>query len=104
MVEARVDAFFGELQRNPVIPAVRGSDSALRTALKGSHPAVFVLGGDIFRVLERVKVAGRRPPVCINVELVGGVSADASGLRCVYQRGAGRRRLRGRERVAISLQ
>jgi glycerol uptake operon antiterminator len=81
MVEARVDAFFGELQRNPVIPAVRGSDSALRTALKGPHPAVFVLGGDIFRVLERVKVAGRRPPVCINVELVGGVSADASGLR-----------------------
>src|SRR5215210_5940036 len=81
MVEARVDAFFGELQRNPVIPAVRGSDSALRTALRGPHPAVFVLGGDIFRVLERVKVAGRRPPVFINVELVGGVSADASGLR-----------------------
>ena len=40
-----------------------------------------MLGGDIFRVLERVKAAGRRPPACINVDLAGGVSADASGLR-----------------------
>jgi glycerol uptake operon antiterminator len=60
---------------------VRGPDSALRAALVGTHAAVFVLGGDIFQVLERVKAAGRRPPVCINVDLVGGVSADASGLR-----------------------
>jgi len=81
IAEARVGAFFGELQRNPVIPAVRGPDSALRAALAGTHAAVFVLGGDIFRVLERLKAAGRRPPVCINVDLVGGVSADASGLR-----------------------
>jgi glycerol uptake operon antiterminator len=80
-VEARVEAFFGGLQRNPVIPAVRGPDSALRAALAGQHAAVFVLGGDIFRVLERIAAAGRRPPVCVNVDLVGGVSADASGLR-----------------------
>jgi glycerol uptake operon antiterminator len=80
-VEARVGAFFGGLQRNPVIPAVRGPDSALRAALAGRHAAVFVLGGDIFRVLERIGAAGRRPPVCVNVDLVGGVSADASGLR-----------------------
>ena len=58
--------FFGELQRNP---------------LAGTQAAVFVLGGDIFRLLERVKEAGRRTPVCINVDLGGGVSADASGLR-----------------------
>ena len=81
IAEARVGAFFGELERNPVILAVRGPDSALRTSLTGPHAAVFVLGGDIFRVLERVKVVGRRPAVCINVDLVGGVSADASGLR-----------------------
>ena len=73
--------FFGGLRRNPVIPAVRGPDSALRAALAGAHAAVFVLGGDIFQVLERVRAARRRPPVCINVDLVGGVSADASGLR-----------------------
>lgn len=79
--EARVRAFFGGLQRDPVIPAVRGPDSALRAALAGQHAAVFVLGGDIFRVLERIGAAGRRPPVCVNVDLVGGVSADASGLR-----------------------
>ena len=71
----------GSLQRNPVIPAVRGADSALRAALAGTQAAVFVLGGDIFRLLERVKEAGRRTPVCINVDLGGGVSADASGLR-----------------------
>jgi Glycerol-3-phosphate responsive antiterminator len=81
VAEVRVGAFLGGLQRNPLIPAVRGPDSALRAALAGAHAAVFVLGGDIFRVLERVKAAGRRPPVCINVDLVGGVSADASGLR-----------------------
>lgn len=79
--EARARAFFGGLQHNPVIPAVRGPDSALRAALSGRHAAVFVLGGDIFRVLERIGAAGRRPPVCVNVDLVGGVSADASGLR-----------------------
>ena len=82
----RAGAFFGELQRNPVIPAVRGPDSALRAALAGTHAAVFVLGGDIFRVLERVKAAKRQPIVCINVDLVGGVSADASGLRFLSER------------------
>ena len=50
-------------------------------ALAGDHAAAFVLGGDNFRVLERVGAARRRPPVCINVDLVGGVSAGASGLR-----------------------
>ena len=79
--EARAKDFFARLRRNPVVPAVRGPDSALRAALAGPHAAVFVLGGDIFRVLERVGAAKRRPPVCINVDLVGGVSADASGLR-----------------------
>jgi glycerol uptake operon antiterminator len=74
----------GSLQRNPMIPTVRGADSALRAALAGTHVAVFVLGGDIFRVLERVKAAGRRPPVCIKVDLVGGVFADASGLRFLF--------------------
>jgi hypothetical protein len=37
-----------------VIPAVRGANSALRAALAGTHVAVFVLCGDIFRVLEMV--------------------------------------------------
>ena len=79
--EAQAKDFLGGLRRNPVVPAVRGPDSALRVALAGQHAAVFVLGGDIFRVLERVGAERRRPPVSINVDLVGGVSADASGLR-----------------------
>jgi glycerol uptake operon antiterminator len=79
--DAQAKDFLRGLRLNPVIPAVRGPDSALRVALAGEHAAVFVLGGDIFRVLERVGAARRRPPLCINVDLVGGVSADASGLR-----------------------
>ena len=77
-------SFFLEgLRSAPVIPAVRGPDEALVAALSGPHAAVFVLGGDVFRVLERVQQAGRggRPAVCVNVDLVGGISADASGLR-----------------------
>ena len=74
--------FFEGLRRNPVIPAVRGPDEALRAALSGRHAAVFVLGGDVFRVLEKAEgVGGRRPAVCVNVDMVGGISADASGLR-----------------------
>jgi glycerol uptake operon antiterminator len=79
--EARAKDFLRAVRRNPVIPAVRGPDSALRVALAGEHAAVFVLGGDIFRVLERLEAVRGRPSVCINVDLVGGVSADASGLR-----------------------
>jgi glycerol uptake operon antiterminator len=41
---------------------------------------VFVLGATSSRYW-RGWAAGRRPPVCINVALIGGVSADASGLR-----------------------
>ena len=64
-----------------MIPAVRGPDAALEEILAGDHPAVFVLGGDVFRVIELCEDAGRRPPVCVNVDMVGGIAADASGLR-----------------------
>ncbi len=74
-------AFLGALRANPVIPAVRGPDSALEAALAGDHPAIFVLGGDIFKVLGRIGSQSRRPRVYVNVDLVGGIAADASGLR-----------------------
>ncbi len=74
--------FLEGLRRAPVVPAVRGPDDALRAALSGRHAAVFVLGGDVFRVLEAIEGAGgERPAVCVNVDMVGGISADASGLR-----------------------
>ena len=77
----RAEAFLQALERNPVVPAVRGPDSALEAALAGDHPAVFVLGGDIFKVLGRISSESRRPRVYVNVDLVGGIAADASGLR-----------------------
>jgi len=77
----KAEAFLRELQRNPVVPAVRGPDSALEAALAGEHAAIFVLGGDIFRVLGRIGTQSRRPQIYVNVDLVGGIAADASGLR-----------------------
>ena len=80
-INNRAEAFLGALQANPVVPAVRGPDSALEAALAGDHPAIFVLGGDIFKVLGRIGSQGRRPRIYVNVDLVGGIAADASGLR-----------------------
>lgn len=80
-VDDRADLFLRALGLNPVIPAVRGPDSDLEAALAGEHAAIFVLGGDIFKVLRRVGAQGRRPHIYVNVDLVGGIAADASGLR-----------------------
>jgi glycerol uptake operon antiterminator len=81
VVDQEAQAFLRALERNPVIPAVRGPDSDLDAALAGDHPAIFVLGGDVFKVLGRVGSKGRRPQIYVNVDLVGGIAADASGLR-----------------------
>jgi glycerol uptake operon antiterminator len=80
-IDHEAAGFMGALRANPVVPAVRGPDSALEAALAGNHPAIFVLGGDIFKVLGRIGSQGRRPRVYVNVDLVGGIAADASGLR-----------------------
>ncbi len=80
-IDHQAAGFMGALRANPVVPAVRGPDSALEAALAGNHPAIFVLGGDIFKVLGRIGSQGRRPRVYVNVDLVGGIAADASGLR-----------------------
>ncbi len=73
--------FFGALGEDPVVPAVRGPGIALERVLGGRYPAVFVLGGDVFELLRKVRGRERRPFICVNVDMVGGVAADASGLR-----------------------
>jgi glycerol uptake operon antiterminator len=85
-VGKRAEAFTLALGANPVVPAVRGPDSALEAALAGDHPAIFVLGGDIFKVLARVGAQSWRPQIYVNVDLVGGIAADASGLRFLSRR------------------
>jgi glycerol uptake operon antiterminator len=85
-VGKRAEAFTLALRANPVVPAVRGPDSALEAALAGDHPAIFVLGGDIFKVLARVGAQSRRSQIYVNVDLVGGIAADASGLRFLSRR------------------
>ena len=81
VINHKAEAFSRALKVNPVVPAVRGPDSALEAALVGEHPAIFVLGGDIFGVLKRISSVGRRPQIYVNVDLVGGIASDASGLR-----------------------
>ncbi|MGH3090280.1 MAG: glycerol-3-phosphate responsive antiterminator [Rubrobacteraceae bacterium] len=74
--------FLRALKVNPVIPAVRGPDEDLERALAGDHAAIFVLGGDVFRVLElAARRRHRRPFICVNVDMVGGIAADASGIK-----------------------
>jgi glycerol uptake operon antiterminator len=81
VVNQETEAFLRALRRNSVVPAVRGPDRDLDAALAGEHPAIFVLGGDVFKVLGRIGSRGRRPQIYLNVDLVGGIAADASGLR-----------------------
>jgi glycerol uptake operon antiterminator len=81
VVNQESEAFLRALRRNSVVPAVRGPDRDLDAALAGEHPAIFVLGGDVFKVLGRIGSRGRRPQIYVNVDLVGGIAADASGLR-----------------------
>lgn len=85
VTESKVDGFFHGLRYNPVIPAVRSGDKAFEVALAGDHSAVFVLGGDIFDLIRRIRAAESRPPVCVNVDLAAGVAADASGVRFLAQ-------------------
>jgi glycerol uptake operon antiterminator len=78
----KVGRFLRALKVNPVIPAVRGRDGDLERALAGDHAAIFVLGGDVFRMLERVRRRPyRRPFICVNMDMVGGVASDPSGIR-----------------------
>jgi glycerol uptake operon antiterminator len=81
VINDKAEAFLRSLEQNPVVPAVRGPDRDLDVALAGEHPAIFVLGGDVFKVLGRIGSRGRRPQIYVNVDLVGGIAADASGLR-----------------------
>ncbi|MGI8650699.1 MAG: glycerol-3-phosphate responsive antiterminator [Rubrobacter sp.] len=77
----KLEKFLGLLKVNPMIPAVREPGVDLERALAGDHAAIFVLGGDVFEVLRMVRKKYRRPSIFINVDTVGGIAADASGIK-----------------------
>lgn len=77
----KVEKFLRLLRVNPMIPAVREPGVDLERALSGDHAAIFVLGGDVFEILRIVKKKYRRPSIFVNVDTVGGIAADASGIR-----------------------
>ena len=76
-----VASLLEDLHRRPVVPAVRGGAAALSSALAGDYAAIFVLGGDPFELVERLRGYERRPRVFVNLDLVGGLSADPAGVR-----------------------
>jgi glycerol uptake operon antiterminator len=78
--EHKIEEFLRQLERNPVIPAVRTAGEPLEKALSGDHPAIIVLGGDIFKLIRRIGTEKRRPPVFVNVDLIGGVAGDTTGI------------------------
>jgi len=39
-----------------------------------------VLGGNIFELVEKLEGREGGPPVCVNVDLIGGVAGDAAGI------------------------
>lgn len=77
--------FFRSLRRNPVIPAVRTEGEPLEKALSGEHPAIFVLGGSIFKLTRTIETHGGRPPVFVNVDLIGGIAGDKTGIDFLAQ-------------------
>lgn len=77
----RAPALIEALERRPVVPAVRELDAGFEAMLDVEHAAIFVLGGDIFELVERLQGQGSRPSVCVNVDLARGVSPDVEGIR-----------------------
>lgn len=77
----RAPALIEALERRPVVPAVRELDAGFEAMLDVEHAAIFVLGGDIFELVERLQGQVRRPPVFVNVDLARGVSSDIEGIR-----------------------
>lgn len=80
VAEHRGAGFFEALQLDPVIPAVHAEGEPLEKALSEDHPAIFVLGGDIFKLTHRIEGEKRRPPVFVNVDLIGGIAGDKTGI------------------------
>lgn len=81
VLEERAPSLTSDLQRAPVVPAVRGVGDSLGGILAADYPAVFVLGGGVFELVELLRECVRRPPVFVNVDLARGVSPDAEGIR-----------------------
>ncbi len=77
--------FFRTLRKNPVVPAVRTEGEPLDRALSGEHPAIFVLGGSIFKLTRTIEDQRERPPVFVNVDLIGGLSGDKTGIDFLAQ-------------------
>lgn len=80
VVEKRMERFLGDLRRSPIVPAVRSDGEPLEEALAEEHPAIIVLGGNVFDLTQRIENEKRRTQVFVNVDLIGGVAGDSTGI------------------------
>ncbi|MBA2692938.1 MAG: glycerol-3-phosphate responsive antiterminator [Rubrobacter sp.] len=80
VVEKRMERFLGDLRRSPVVPTVRSDGKPLEEALAEEHPAILVLGGNIFDLTRRIGGGKRRTQIFVNVDLIGGIAGDKNGI------------------------
>lgn len=80
VAEKRMERFLAHLRRSPVVPAVRSDGEPLEEALAEEHPAIIVLGGNVFDLTQRIENEKRRTQVFVNVDLIGGVAGDSTGI------------------------
>lgn len=77
----RTSGLISALGKRPVVTAIRDLGADLGEILGGDYPAVFILGGDVFELVDLLREQNRRAPVCVNVDLARGVSSEAKGIR-----------------------
>lgn len=75
-----MERFLRHLGQRPVVPAVRSDGKPLEEALSEEHPAILVLGGNIFDLTSRIGTEKRRSQIFVNVDLIGGIAGDTTGI------------------------
>ena len=81
------DALLKTLEAAPVIAAVR--DKLFDKALQSPVDVIFLLGGDIATISQRIKAAKEQKKyIFIHIDLADGIGKDRSGIRFLAQCGA----------------
>ena len=75
------------LEATPIIAAVR--DRLFEKAVQAPVDVIFLLGGDIATIPERINAAKKaKKYICIHVELADGIGKDKSGIKFLASCGA----------------
>lgn len=81
------EALLKTLEAAPIIAAVR--DKLFEKALKAPVDVIFLLGGDIATIGDRIRAAKEQGKyIFIHIDLADGIGKDRSGIRFLAQNGA----------------